>query len=58
MCQVILGGVMITITDVLGKTVLNITAKQEDEIINTSSLNLGIYIVSVTGKKRLKLVKN
>jgi hypothetical protein len=47
----------IVITDLLGKTVLNTTAKQQDEVISTAGFTPGIYIVSVGGKMRLKLVK-
>ncbi len=51
-------GDKITMTDLLGKTVFNTMAKQEDEVISTSSLHSGIYMISVAGKTRLKLVKN
>ncbi len=50
-------GDKITITDLLGKTVLNTTAKQEDEVISTASFTAGVYIVSIGENTRLKLVK-
>ncbi len=50
-------GDKITITDLLGKTVLNTTAKQEDEVISTASFTAGIYIVSIGENTRFKLIK-
>jgi Secretion system C-terminal sorting domain len=47
----------IIMTNVLGKTVLNIIAKQEDELISTAGLNNGLYMISITGKTKFKLVK-
>ncbi len=53
----LVAGDKITITDVLGKIVLNTIAIQEEEMINTAPFTSGIYIVSVGDKTRLKLVK-
>jgi uncharacterized protein (DUF1501 family) len=50
-------GDSIIITDMLGKTIVNSIAKQQDEVISTAGFTPGIYIVSVGGKKGLKLVK-
>ncbi len=51
-------GDKITITDMLGKTILNtVVAKQDQEVISTASFTSGIYIVAVDSKTRLKLVK-
>ncbi len=50
-------GDKITITDMLGKIVLNTVAKQEEEIIATAGFGAGMYIVSVGENTRLKLVK-
>jgi uncharacterized protein YjdB len=47
----------IFVTDMLGKTVLNIVAKQEQELISTSSLPNGMYVVSVGETKTMKLIK-
>jgi Secretion system C-terminal sorting domain/Glycosyl hydrolases family 16 len=50
-------GDKISVANILGKTVLNSTAKEAQEVINTSALNSGIYIISIAGKESLKLVK-
>jgi hypothetical protein len=50
-------GEKIVITDILGKTMLKTTAKQENEVISTAGFTAGMYIVSVGGKTGLKLVK-
>jgi uncharacterized protein YjdB len=50
-------GEKILITDILGKTILNTIAKQENEVISTTGFKSGMYIVSVGEKTRLKLVK-
>jgi hypothetical protein len=47
----------IVVTDLLGKTILNNTAKQKNEVISIADFTAGLYIVSVGGKTRLKLVK-
>jgi hypothetical protein len=50
-------GDKIIITDMLGKTIVNTTAKQQGEVISTAGFTAGLYIVSVGGKTGLKLVK-
>jgi hypothetical protein len=50
-------GDKISIAEVSGKIVLNTTAKQEAEVITTSALRSGVYMVSVSGKRSLKFVK-
>jgi hypothetical protein len=50
-------GENIVITDLLGKTVLNTMAKQNEEMISTSSFSSGIYIVTVGETKTMKLIK-
>ncbi len=50
-------GERIVITNILGKTVLNRIAKQENEVISTADFTSGIYIVSVGNKTKLKLIK-
>jgi Concanavalin A-like lectin/glucanases superfamily/Secretion system C-terminal sorting domain/BNR repeat-containing family member len=50
-------GDTIKIYNLLGKTVLNTIAKQEEETISTAGFTPGIYIVLVGGKIKLKLVK-
>jgi lysophospholipase L1-like esterase len=50
-------GDKIIINDLLGKTIVNTTAKQENEVISTAGFTAGLYIVWVGGKTRLKLVK-
>jgi hypothetical protein len=50
-------GDKIVINDLLGKTILNTTAKQQDEVISTAGFTAGLYIVWVGGKTRLKLIK-
>jgi hypothetical protein len=50
-------GDSIKIYDLLGKIVLNTIAKQEDETISTAGFTSGIYIIAVSEKTRLKLIK-
>jgi uncharacterized protein YjdB len=47
----------ILVTDMVGKTVFNIIAKQEQELISTSSLPNGMYFVFVGETKTMKLIK-
>ncbi len=50
-------GDKITVFDMLGKEIFYAMAKQEQEVINTSLLKSGIYIVAIASKGQLKLVK-
>jgi hypothetical protein len=50
-------GAKIVISDLLGKTIVNSIAKQENEVISTAGFTAGLYIVSVGGNTKLKLVK-
>jgi Ricin-type beta-trefoil lectin domain-like/Secretion system C-terminal sorting domain/Glycosyl hydrolases family 16 len=50
-------GENITITNILGKDIMNISVKQNEEIISTAGFKSGMYFISVGEKTRLKLVK-
>jgi Secretion system C-terminal sorting domain/Glycosyl hydrolases family 16 len=51
-------GDVITISDFSGKIVMRSVAQQAEEKISTSSLNEGVYRISVGAHTHLKLVKN
>jgi hypothetical protein len=53
----LVSGDKITMINVLGKTVFSTIANETQEVIATTALNSGVYIVSVAGKASLKLVK-
>jgi Ricin-type beta-trefoil lectin domain-like/Secretion system C-terminal sorting domain len=47
----------IIVTDIFGKNVLNISAKQNEEVISTAAFKSGMYFILIGEKTRLKLVK-
>ncbi len=47
----------IIVYDLLGNSIINFTAKQKEEIILTSGLSKGVYIISISERSKLQFIK-